>query len=77
MKRPYVRLGKVHHLDKVLHNGYVVVLDDHTRWESANISETAVWLPTQRIVVEENNSAVYPYRLKNLDSGQEVEAHLQ
>ena len=55
---------------EVLEDGLLIELDDGSRWaiKPGDIGKTAVWYETQRIVVEENDSSVYPYKLKNLDT---------
>jgi hypothetical protein len=74
-KNIYPRLGEVHNIMEILEDGQIVQLNDLSKWRirSGDISKTVIWYPTQRIIVEENESDIYPYRLKNLDTFQEEE----
>ncbi len=55
---------------KVREDGRQIKLMDGSTWtiNVEDISKTIAWYPTQRIVVEENNDAIYPYTLTNLDT---------
>lgn len=71
----YPGLGEQHLVRKVGEMGLRVTLDDGSVWEvrHGDSSKTALWYPTQRIIVKAADDESYPYRLKNLDTYQEEE----
>ena len=64
---------------EVRRDGQIVVLDDVSRWviQPGDSTKTVCWYPSQRILVKENDSEIYPYRLKNLDTSSEEEVEAQ
>jgi len=72
----YTGLGREHLIMEVKSGGLFIQLDDASRWRMGDISKTVLWLPSARVVVEKNDSDMYPYRLENLEIKEEVEAQL-
>lgn len=66
----YSGIGQEHHVLEVRKDGLIVCLDDGSVWDVSvgEHTKSLCWYPTMRIVVEENDSAMYPFNLKNLDT---------
>jgi hypothetical protein len=47
-----------------------ITLMDGSKWviNPGDISKVVCWTPTSRVVVKENESPIYPYKLVNLDT---------
>jgi hypothetical protein len=72
--KTYKRVGEKSSILKVNKDGTVVTLSDGSRWtmREGDISKAITWYPTQHIIVMENDSDIYPYRLKNLNTYSDV-----
>jgi len=72
--KTYKRVGEKLSIRKVKEDGTVVTLSDGSRWKmrEGDISKAITWYPTQHIIVMENDSDIYPYRLKNLNTFSDV-----
>ncbi len=60
----------------VQRHGQVVQLDDASHWEvkMGDSTKSHLWMTSQRVVVTDNDNQLYPHKLKNLDTQDEVEA---
>ena len=58
------------HIVEVREDGMVVHLDDGSRWNVSvgDNTKSMCWYPTMRVVVEETDSALYPFTLTNLET---------
>jgi hypothetical protein len=67
-------VGKQISILKVEMGGKIVILSDSSRWRVriGDHTKSICWYATQRIVIEEGNTPSYPYRLRNLDTAQDV-----
>jgi hypothetical protein len=70
MSKNYGGLGAEHHIANVRKYGMVVRLDDGSEWDVPPGDSTiaACWYETQRVVVEESEHDLYPYKLTNLNT---------
>jgi hypothetical protein len=55
---------------EVRDNGRKIVLFDGSKWSvsEGDSVKTALWYPTQRIIIEESDNDTYPFTLINLDT---------
>lgn len=69
-RREYAGIGEEHHVLEVRKDGLVVCLDDGSVWDVSvgEHTKSICWYPTMRVVVEENDSPMYPFTLTNLDT---------
>lgn len=76
----YDRIGEELSIMEVKKNGQLIILSDSSRWhiKTGDTSKTMSWYPTQRVVVEEGNNLNHPFKIKNLDTYDDVvEADLE
>ena len=61
---------------ETLEDGLLIRLSDGSRWaiNPGDLSKTALWYETQRVVVKEIDGPVYRYVLVNLDTSAPDEA---
>ncbi len=54
----------------VSEDGEQITLSDNSTWSirPGDISKSACWYETQRVLVEATTSKAYPYKLTNLDT---------
>jgi len=51
-------------------NKLTITLGDGSKWNISpgDLSKVICWSPTSRVVVKKNESAIYPYKIINLDT---------
>ena len=66
----YEHVGKELSLISVDEDELTVTLSDGSEWrvKPGDASKIGIWYDTQRIVVSENDSDIYPYLLTNRDT---------
>ena len=76
----YLRTGSryKHWVQRTMDMGKHVTLEDGSMWEVAPLDRrhAALWLGTQRIVVNQSGNVTYPYSLHNQTTGETVKARL-
>lgn len=72
----YYGVGSGHWVRTTSDFGRIVVLEDGSAWEVSPVDriDSSLWLITEDIVVTEDGSYGYPYRLINTDDGTSVDA---
>jgi len=70
MSKNYSGLGVEHHIVRVRKYGTVLQLDDGSQWDIPPGDSTIAvcWYESQRVVVEESDNDLYPYKVTNLDT---------
>ena len=70
VRSDYPGIGQEHHILEIREDGLVVCLDDGSVWDVSvgDNTKSVCWYPTMRILVDENDSPMYPFSMKNLDT---------
>ncbi len=75
-RQVYLGLGQKHWVKEKIDRGAFIQLEDRSLWQISRLDriDTTLWLPMQDVVVIENPSGLYPYKL--ISEGDAVEATL-
>jgi len=72
----YAGVGGGHWVKEKIDGGKYILLEDGSLWEISSLDriDTALWLPTESVVVLDNPTGLFPYKLVNTDTKEVVEA---
>jgi hypothetical protein len=70
----YDRMGEELSIMEIKINGQLIILSDSSRWhiKTGDTTKTMSWYPTQRVLVEEGKNLNHPFKVRNLDSYDDV-----